>query len=721
MSAFVRLSVWDDLECNGGEPLAIVPDRFIVRDEDTEAVDEPDTGILEVANEWPHLSYLTVGAVLRREFTDSADTKERRIADIEDGSGPEGPTTIVTLNPLRAELNRAEFTRVDSEGVPYHDYSAEQITPEDFVDDVLLPALDDAGVNISKGTITPSTPVDLTFEDANGSAMIQALVEKIIAPGIDTAEVDVRRNGGTDLKLDIVSAVASSAPVVDIRTKRNLLRSRRRRLGSQTVTQTRPKGKADGTHSGIGYAFWEITDRNTTDDWIEVADLRGGSYPGPIRFNDQYNGLYVAQLGVSFFSAAVVDSVAATQRIYVADASLFTVGKFVEFRTASGATAERISRLDNPAAQATYKGIYFQVFPVEQISGAINWATNPIFATWTTPSSPPDGSTKYTTLNTVTGAQDSTNTKDFGGTGYKLTTSAVGNHAGGWRSPEVQVYDDSPFAYRIWVWLYVTTQPVAGAVTIRPIFAVDNSDASGGNSIQFPGVPGQEATNGAYYLAEFEITTTSKTSQGLKMEVGIQSTGNATDITVVAWGIQPLAWERSDTYSPSACDLVHAGNDYLELNELPIAYDFEVADLEAMQVDSFAINYDKLVKGGTLRVYDQDLAVTTSQRLMAVTRDYKNPGRTRIRTGTREKTMADLLRARSSRPSAIVGQIVRAITTGIAASVAEGIVGGNQEGFIDVPVYDAPGGANIGVVTIDGVDVVDRITKTLLKSFRKVA
>jgi hypothetical protein len=129
----------------------------------------------------------------------------------------------------------------------------------------------------------------------------------------------------------------------------------------------------------------------------ELEDPAGGA--GPIGFDDQLNGLYVAPIASSFSSQQISASVASTQRITVPSTAAWTAGTtLLRFFRTSGSSGERLISLAHPTRSlAPSAGGYGKVTRFADVPGVLgdaNLLTNPFMSTWTNSANPPDGYTK---------------------------------------------------------------------------------------------------------------------------------------------------------------------------------------------------------------------------------------------------------------------------------------------------------------------------------------
>lgn len=681
---FTYLEVWTDVQCAGGTRLATIDRSDLAQCGNREALAADEWLRFVMASNHDAVQYIKRGRVIR-ECTESATVfNEWRIADIEDGSGS-GPECVVSCNSILADLGYSVYTQVDGEGNPYHSLIVGPVSPEVILDSEVTDANTLFGRTwIETGTVDDQTPVMI-----DGSYLSARMIIDLIR-GHVASELRLVRDGITRYLINLLDEVGSTAPVVYVQTGRNLGPLERERRGNEMITIAGAIAKDDSTNQGVSFARWIITAVDTGTDKIRVQDERGSAYPGPIRFTGQLSTgttVYVAQESVAFAAHQILSSViidANTSEIEVADASTFTVGKRLGFYTTNSAPGARLAMLRNPTAIADH-GLFPKMIEADNCSGAINWAENPLFATWTTPANPPDGSTKFVTSGTVTGAQDATNTNDFGGTGYRLTFLTAGANAGGWRGPEVTIFDDSPYLYRAWMWIYITTtvtDPLNGSITLQPRFKVDNSSA--GTPILL-----DDTSLGLYVLCEWELSTVSKTSQGFYIEARGATIGAGVgpdiDFTIVAWGVQPLAWQRSDTYEPMANDCWHTVNDALENFQNPTSYRVAVADLN--RLDGTRFSDEALVLGGTISIKDTELGITVSQRVLSIERDLLEPLNTRIETGRPPRTAAGVVRKRALRDDQIIAK------AGMAVGAALYLAGASRSGStaVDDDATDSDG------------------------------
>jgi hypothetical protein len=416
MPKFTRLEVWSDVACNSGTRLAVypqgtllscqatfsidgneqltfsVPARRIVaifeelrltEDDGTRITEDSFTRITESsASSVAQDTYLIRGLVVR-VCTDSATAfDEWRITDIEDESG----STIIGVRclPIALDLARALYVSYDSTGAPVTAFDAVEIDAEGIVDGPIRDALDAANLPyIVKGTIQPTGTFDVSTDWDSAQGLALAAIQR------GGGELQVRRNGTTDYKIDILNEIGSTAPVVTARTARNLLSNKRTRSGSLGGTRVVARGRDDSTSRTIGYAYWEVVsvDTASTPEQVVIRDPRGAGFPSPVPFTGMLDGAYVSRLVPTYAGHLILgsyeDSVAGQAVIEVTDASTFAASDRVEFRETNAVNGERLWGLTDPAQVATYGGVYDRILDRPTLSGVVNYAPNPFVRDFT--------------------------------------------------------------------------------------------------------------------------------------------------------------------------------------------------------------------------------------------------------------------------------------------------------------------------------------------------
>jgi len=127
-------------------------------------------------------------------------------------------------------------------------------------------------------------------------------------------------------------------------------------------------------------------------------------------------------------------------------------------------------------------------------------------------------------------------------------------------------------------------------------------------------------------------------------------------------GAVPSAWNPLDTATPFANDLWHEGTLWLQSQTVPTGYEVDLLDLYT--IDDTLYPYEALTLGGTVQVDDRDLGVLTTQRLVALSRDYLTPGSTQVTLGNRTKGLAEYLAVQNTQSVADIAlSISRSLIT----------------------------------------------------------
>lgn len=387
MSDFLYVEVWTQVAAHSGrQRLYQIPPDELLDLELVDGVDVPDRGTLVVCSEWTRISSLKKGRVIRVCYDDSADDEEWRIADVQDGNGPGPRETIVTLDPIAADLNNAEYRSVDAVGISRHDYSAAMIDAETVIDDAVLPSLVERDIDwFSRGTVDSPKTFDIETSDGDTA---QSILRELCDPSKTNGELLVRRNGETNFKIDILDEIGGSAAPARVRTARGLASWKRRFTSDETFNLLRPRAGEDGTCRSIEFAFWKVvTVVGGGTPYVEAEDPRGPTnYPGPGRVADQQNGLYLHRAYSSTHASEEITDTeivsSSRTRWYMASSADFTVGMLVDLRDGPALTDTRVDALGHPAALAAHGMVFGKSLPFDTLSGGINYASDPWLADW---------------------------------------------------------------------------------------------------------------------------------------------------------------------------------------------------------------------------------------------------------------------------------------------------------------------------------------------------
>lgn len=419
MPKFTRLEVWSDVACNSGTRLAayplgtllacqatfsldgneqlsfavasrrIVPSFEAVRlteDDGTRITENNGTRVTDVVALQD--TDLTRGLVVRVCTASATAFDEWRIRDVEQDA--QAGITSVVCDSIGLDLARAVYTAYDSTGAPVSEFSAVQIDAEGLVDGPIRDALDDAGLTyIVKGTIDPTGTFDADADWASARTLALQAVER------GGGELQVRRNGTTDYRIDMLEEIGSTAPIVYARTKRNLLTTQRRTIGALGGTRVTARGRDDSTSRTMAYAYWEVMSLVTglagSRTGVVIRDPRGTGFPPPYGTGaNRCDGWYLSRLVPTYAGAEILASsaISATETrldLLATDVTTLgvTVGDYVELRLVNLVNGARPAALPDPTLIAAQSGIYDRIYDRTTLSGAVNYAPNPFAIDYT--------------------------------------------------------------------------------------------------------------------------------------------------------------------------------------------------------------------------------------------------------------------------------------------------------------------------------------------------
>ena len=476
------LGVQTDVRAASGTTVAFFDTPSLIECRATFSPTELETLVFSVSRTDPRISELTIGRVIRTTFSTATNDREWDILTIEDSNRSDILT--VTAVPIALRLARAVVTSTNgTTGEVTVDYTGVQLTATEWATDVVLPALNAAGLTwISLGTVSATNRFDLSGSWASALEVVEA----IMAEGKANGEWRLRRDGDASYKLDLVTAVGSDAPTVYIRTGTNLDETKRQRSLVDVATRLYPRGATDKVEQTMADHLWRIK-TVVSGTVLELEDPAGGA--GPIAYDDQLNGTYLAVMNsITFASTAVTDSVAATQWVTIASTTGMSAGQWVRFFKGSGVSGARLISLADPLLAASPAngglGDRGQILDRPTINGETNLVENGTQRKWTTSANPPDGWGEYaaTALN-VSFTQETSDVLYTGTPVTQIETTGPSNGAIGnllliqndstvpgavvftqqpgvyVQTPEIPVWKTATRQYTATVWLKVNDCP----------------------------------------------------------------------------------------------------------------------------------------------------------------------------------------------------------------------------------------------------------------------
>lgn len=281
------VELWSDVGCaTGAQRLAVVPDWLSCEYGESLAGDVGATLVLP--DDSPAIASLAVRGVLR--VYDDVDTFEYRILRWEDrlSSG----RVTVTCSPIIHDLARAPIVQF-SNGVALYSQASTSLTPTQWIDNYVLPSLTANGLTwISRGTVTPTGSVTVSWTEQTPLGLLRALVENT------DYEVYLRRNGGTDYKIDLVTIDRSSGVNADALVGRNVTALRRVADGDIQATVVIPQGiTPSGATRPAGLEQFQLKVETTpTGNPVRVIDPTTNARPFVV--DDAVNSYQVAVPGL---------------------------------------------------------------------------------------------------------------------------------------------------------------------------------------------------------------------------------------------------------------------------------------------------------------------------------------------------------------------------------------------------------------------------------------
>lgn len=622
MATLQRLEVWTDLQCAGGTRTAILPLDQVTRLVTTERVTREDDGTLELSKDAAAYAHLSVGGVIRLLYTDAA-FEEWRIAELSDTSQASRLVQVV-LQSVLFELNvRDNPLTSTASNITTLDVSYSNQTPTQLVTAIMAfaPSWFDVG------TVTPTTLVDVSVSSAYPLRALRAVVDALRARGVD-CELDFRRNGTTGYYLDLVTTIGSSAATVDVRTAKNLLATTRaKRLAEQATTVIMQGGagvRRSGTPATIALGFWKVASVSGSD-----VELRGAEgCPDPILYDDQFNNHYLQKTDGTY--TQITDTVASTQKVTVASAASISANQWL--RIVSNSSGDDMVKLSKPTATAPLN--QSRIIPISSLTDRTNWCVNPVFTRWT--AGAPDDWTETDTAGFATISEESSVVL-YGSRSCKVVVNVTG-------IPGANVYMASrqmslpPSAstrdLTASAWLYVDKSLSTGSG--HGTFYVECAGASA--SIAYSSIATQTWTR-------INCTASSVTGASRSITVRYQSGSTAHGLTyyIGAAMLEEVSTAQTTFIVGSQPAFLHAaGNRALGIySDPPTAYTVSFADLEAW--DAAAFPYDNVALGATANVRDTDLSITTSERIVEITRDRRNPLASQLTVSTRPVDLVSTL------------------------------------------------------------------------------
>lgn len=632
-SRFLGLGIQTDVRCASGAAVAFFPAEDLQASAAVLSPTEPESLTFAINRGDTRAAEVYAGRVVRTTFATATDDREWDITAVDDSLGD--GRLVVTAQPIALRLQKVLYQGANAiTGAPELAFSDAAAAIADVIDARVIAPCDAAGLTwVERGTIDSTALVDIAGEWATAFEILVALA----APGRANGEWQLRRNGDTDYRIDILDAIGGSAAVVPIRTRVNLLENRRKREVTDLATRVYARGSSESLERTMAAHLWRVA--TVVDaEWLELEDIGGGA--GPLAYDDQLNGLYLAVLNShTFASQAVVDSVAATQRVRVASTAGISAGEWCRFLAGSGANGARVTSLRNPSAAAALSaggyGDRARIIDRSALRGDCNLVPNPWMRDYASATAAPDSWTESVgTPANRTIAREATIVRDGAPYSCRLTTTGTTTLALETPSARPWAIPDRRHFCAIWFNVQAVPADLASALIFELIEA-------GGTLIQELGrwVRGNDPAEQLDTWIRFspEVVDLSAITTAVRLRVRIARTNDASAES--GWDVVfgPALLAESEI---AVADIEYSGGTKLwqQANEaLPVVsqivrgYDLRVLDLA--RADGTTFDSLGLVPGGTVEVTDSDLGETVSLRLLEYRPDYLNPLASTIRVG----------------------------------------------------------------------------------------
>jgi hypothetical protein len=634
MPRFLGLEIQSDVRCASGARVAFFPATALVACTAVLSPTEPESLTATIQRTDARAAQAIVGRVARTCFSDTAYDREWDIVALADADTDDQLT--LTCHPIGLRMARKLYEAADAAtGAPVHDFTAVGISATDAVTDYVLPTLAAKGMSwVAAGTIDATNRFDLSGQWASILEIVRAIAE----PGRADAEWQLRRNGDTDYKLDLLTQVGASAGTLRIRTGHNLLAHQRSRSALEAVTRVCTRGSDAATPRTMADHLWLVDSKGTDGigNYIELSDILGGD--DPIRYDDQGKDLYVGSFDTHNPTLQLVTATrTSTQRVYMSSTAQFTAGKWCRFFVGSTVNGARVTSLTHPTAvlapSAGGLGDLAEFLDRPELRGDCNLVPNPWMRDWSNSSNPPDNWTESAgTPANRTRARETTLVREGSPYSFRLTTT--GTTTLYIETPDIPVWATSGRRHIPALWFHVVDVPAATTSAI-----VFELRTAAGTRIAEIGrwVRGDAPVTDTW----FRITGAPMDLSSVTSKVRIRAI-----VTNTSGGAAASGWDVVFAHAMlhegevPAEDIEYSGGTRLwqeanrrlaEASSAVRDQDIRLLDLEADDPDVFGSLL--ITPGQDCELTDAVLAEVTTQRVLELRPDYLRPLESTIRLG----------------------------------------------------------------------------------------
>jgi hypothetical protein len=627
------VSVWTDVVSNSGtqESMFVAP----LAAKSVVGLDGTERLTLTVDTTEAAWSDVDIGKVLRTEFTNS-DWDEWRVVSYETQRAGDGVTAEIIAQGIRYDLRyRAGLAeRVEANGFADLDFTLLGLTPSKWVDELLL--FPDMPSYFAKGTVNPTTEQSISV---GPEAPLDLLMElEFLANRSDGgAELDIRRNGTTDYKIDLVTARGSTAEKAFLHGLKNLQRVKHRTTAVRgtddgQITRAYPVGGGDeGFRITMGRNLWTVSATAST-----TIDLAADNLGDPIRYDDQLNNLYVVRPdGVK---KQITDSTVTNQRLTLG-ASHGVVAND-EIRIARNSAGDELTYLEHPTSLATYgqfSGVVERAdFPnVNQLLGEDQAFLGGTYVSGVAPGWNAIGSPTLTEETSSQFVKHGTSSQKVVAADTEgIITDAI----------TVAPGTDDPF---LTAQIHILVTSLAASTSVR--FQLEDVT----NTVEYPSdasSAGATTELNKWIRLDIQPGVNFNAAATTSVKLKVWATGGAATFYVDAGQLSDRATPPNEFVNGRVSNaLWHSANDALDEFNAPIdTLDVGVIDVDRVSDTDFV--FSELVLGGTVIIVDEDLGLDLETRIVELRQNLLEPGDTQIALSKKPEDLAGLLGKRTRRP-----------------------------------------------------------------------
>lgn len=645
MAQFRGAETWSELVSNSGARTAVV--NNLLKCEVRAALDGTDAVELDFPKSDPAGATVANRQVIRLTYQDESFS-EWRVQSIREQSSADGIKVSVTaVTPLQDMADTGALYELSSAGVPQFLIGLSLVSIEEVLDNYILPHLTASGrAYFAKGTIEPTELYDVQLRKMTPLAALRYLCD--LARDETTkrpAELRVRRNGTSGYLIDVLRSIGSTAPVADLRYRKNLRRTDLTTDSERQTNVVQPFGGdlPDGVPSGIGRVAFRLG--TPTGLVYPITDPEG--FASPILFADQLNGMYVVPDADNAL-VEITDSAPGTPAtVTLASSTGITAGKVYELR--KNVAGEFLSEMP---ASGTITDRQVQQIERSDLLGVRNLIGNGWLRLWPDADQPPTDHGYFGDETQLSKNTDPLYTQ-LGGASLKLESDGNAGVICGLRTPiaypasavglqlhcaKVRVFFKE-FSGAAWFYLRIVSGLDGSVIKLLTLVAADN-----------PIEGGYVPTVGSWVdVSLINVDLIDFNADGVRVECFVGGGYGGTVEGSVECYIDAIQLTQTVGEAPESY-IEYSGSNALwrEGNRVlstfvdpPEHYEIDVDDLT--RFDGTAFPFDELVVGGIVRLTEPSLGIDASLlRIVESNVDLLAPRRTQLKVASRWEQFVEL-------------------------------------------------------------------------------